>query len=167
MADEQAVTEKDQRDAAVAAVLAPAVRDGEVHTADALRIIKHEMRRRNTNKKIAIKRRSVQAQQVIDKYTALGQPPPNNNSDEALHADHVYPIREEELRNVTSADNWVHTLLRLREVVCVTAKDNYRLEAIERTGITGPAKCLKANITWAGTTTPAEIEVDVTDEMQP
>lgn len=43
-------TARDERDAALAAVLAQGVREGKVHPVDALRAIKHEMRRRNTDK---------------------------------------------------------------------------------------------------------------------
>lgn len=49
----------------------------------------------------------------------------------------------------------------------MTAKENFALEQIERNGITGPAKRVEANIAWADTTTPAEIEIDVHDEVVP
>jgi len=142
-------SERDRRDAAVAAVLARAVRAGEVHAADALRIVKHEMRRRNTNRKLKIVRRSVAAQAVVDKYERLGQPPPNNNSPEALHADHVHSFTERQLREIDGVDAWVEELRRLREVVCVTAAENYRLEQLERAGVTGEDKYERAEITWA------------------
>jgi hypothetical protein len=38
---------------------------------------------------------------------------------------------------------------RLRTVVCVTAKENYLLEAFERKGITGPRKYDQAGVTFA------------------
>lgn len=56
------------RAAQLAHVLARAVRDGEVAVPDALRGLRHELRRRNTNKKLKIPTRSLGAQAVIDEY---------------------------------------------------------------------------------------------------
>jgi hypothetical protein len=145
---------RDLRAAAVATVLARAVRAGEVEQSDALRIIKHEMRRRNTNQKLKIEKRSAAAQAVIDKYAALGEAPPNNNSPEALHADHVHGFTEDVLRATETPEQWLAALARLREVVCVTAEENYALEKIERSGVTGPAKYEQAGIEWANTAKP-------------
>jgi hypothetical protein len=150
---------RDLRDAAVAAVLARAVRAGEVEPSDALRIIKHEMRRRNTNQKLNIEMRSIAAQAVVEKYSTLRQPIPNNNSPEALHADHVHAFTETDLRGTDSIDDWLVQLTRLREVVCVTAEENYTLEKIEKSGMTGAAKYAKANITWAPKISPLLAEV--------
>ena len=74
----------------LAAVLAEAVRTGSLQAADALRVIRHEMRGRNTNKKSTLPYRSSRAQAVIDDYADRGEPVPRNGSDDALHADHVY-----------------------------------------------------------------------------
>jgi hypothetical protein len=100
-----APTGRDLRDARVAHVLARAVRKGEVEAVDALRILRHELRRRNTNSTPRIKLRSVSAQASIDKYAP--QRPPTNDSDDALHADHVYPLSAELLhRSTRSRGGW-------------------------------------------------------------
>ena len=135
----------DIRAAQVANLLARGVRDNEIVASDALRIIRHELRRRNTNKKLTIEVRSVGAQTVID---AHGPNAPKNGSDDALHADHVYPITEETLHQVDSLDRWLEELVRARTVVCVTARENYDLEVVERRGITGPAKYEEAGVTF-------------------
>ncbi len=144
-----APTGRDLRDARVAHVLARAVREGEVDAVDALRILRHELRRRNTNSTPRIKLRSVGAQASIDKYAP--QRPPRNDSDDALHADHVYPVRAELLHSVDTVDGWVTELARLRMVVCVTAVENYALERVEALGTIGPEKYALAGITF---TTP-------------
>lgn len=56
------------RSAQIAHVLARAVRAEEVSVPDALRVPRHELRRRNTNKKLKIPTRSLGAQAIIDKY---------------------------------------------------------------------------------------------------
>ena len=111
---------------------------------DALRVLRHELRRRNTNKKLKIPTRSVAAEAVIEKYGAAGVP--KNDSDDALHADHVHPLTEATLRDTDTVDKWVVQLRRLQMVVCVTAAGNYRLEGVERSGTTGPAKYELAGI---------------------
>ena len=88
---------RDQRDAELAAVLADGVRAGRLQAADALRVIRHEMRRRNTNRKSALPHRSAGAQAVIDEYATRGEVPPKNGSDAALHADHVHEFGVEHL----------------------------------------------------------------------
>jgi len=113
-----------------------------------LRVLRHELRLRNTNKKLAIVQRSSAAQAVIDKHLEAGTPVPNNNSLDALHADHVYALTSEDLETIVSVDDWITALARLREVVCVTAAENYQLEVIEKGGITGPEKYIRAGITW-------------------
>jgi hypothetical protein len=108
------------------------------------------MRRRNTSQKLTIEKRSVGAQGVVDKYRELGQSAPNNNSPEALHADHVHVLTADHLAAINSVDEWVVELRRLREVVCVTAEENYVLEKLERSGVTGPSKYERAGIHWGG-----------------
>ena len=146
-----APTERDLRAARIAYVLARAVRKGEVEAVDALRILRHELRRRNTNSTPRIKVRSVGAQASIDKYAP--QRPPRNDSDDALHADHVYPLRAELLHSVDTVEGWVAELAQLRTVVCVTAVENYALERVEAQGIAGPEKYALAGITF---TTPPD-----------
>jgi hypothetical protein len=143
-------TAKDQREARVAHVLARAVREGEVEAADALRILRHELRRRNTNSTPRIPRRSLDAQASIDKYAP--ETPPKNGSPDALHADHVYPFTVELLLTIHTVEGWLAELGRLRTVVCVTAAENYSLEKIEGQGTTGPEKYALAGIEF---TTPA------------
>lgn len=128
-------------------MLARAVRNGEVDAVDALRILRHELRRRNTNSTPRISARSIGAQASIDKYAP--QRPPTNNSDDALHADHVYPFRAELLHSVDTVEGWVAELERLRVVVCVTAAENYALERVEAHGTTGPEKYALAGITFS------------------
>lgn len=123
----------------MAHALARAVRDEEVHAVDATRIIRHQLRLLNTNKKAAILTRSVGAQAVIDRYTQSGEPIPKDSSDDALHADHVFPLTQEALYEVTTLEGWIEELRRLSMVVCLTAKENYTLEQVERT-VTGPEK---------------------------
>lgn len=130
----------------MAAVLAAAYRNGEIESEDALRIIRHELRRLQTNKKLVIPRRSMQAHNVIAQYEARGVPLPKNGSSDALHADHIHPLSVRQLRTLQTIPQWVRALKRLEQVVCVTAAENYRLEQIEKQGIKGPAKYEKAGI---------------------
>lgn len=143
---------RDYRDAQLATVLADAVRDGELEAVDALRVIRHEMRRRNTNRKNTLPHRSTNAQAVIDAYATRGEPVPKNSSNDALHADHVHPLTADDLHTNNTVTDWLNTLQRARTVVVVTAAENYALEQIERTGVTGPAKYEAAGITLAGNT---------------
>jgi hypothetical protein len=144
-------TGRDLRDARVAHVLARAVREGEVEAVDALRILQHELRRRNTNSTPRIGAAPVGAQASIDKYAP--QRPPRNDSDDALHADHVYPLTAGLLHSVDTVDRLVTELARLRTVVCVTAFENYALERVEAQGSIGPEKYALAGITF---TTPPD-----------
>jgi hypothetical protein len=137
---------KDVRAAQIAHVLARAVREGELEEADALRILRHELRRRNTNSGLGIPKRSHGAQASIDKHSP--GLPPKNDSPDALHADHVYPLTGALLRKVDTVERWIVELQRLRTVVCVTAAENYRLEKIERSGATGPQKYAEAGVTF-------------------
>lgn len=143
-------TNRDQRDAQLAAVLADAVRAGLLQAADALRVIRHEMRRRNTNKKATLPYRSARAQAVINEYAERGASPPKNGSDDALHADHVYEFGADQLFETVTVDDWHQVLTAARTVVVVTARENYALEKLENTGLQGPSKYAAAGVTWAG-----------------
>lgn len=136
----------DVRAAQIAHVLARAVREGELVEVDALRILRHELRRRNTNSALGIARRSHGAQASVDKYSP--EVPPKNDSPDALHADHVYLFTGDLLQRTNTVDQWIVELERLRTVVCVTAAENYRLEKIERSGRTGPEKYAEAGVTF-------------------
>jgi hypothetical protein len=140
-------TPKELRAAQVAHVLARAVREDEVASTDALRILKHELRRLNTNKSHMLPVRSHGAQASIDKYAP--QRPPRNDSDDALHADHVYPFSADRLWTVTTVDGWLTESRQLATVVCVTAKENYVLEQVEKAGTHGPPKYAAAGVTFA------------------
>lgn len=120
---------------------------------DALRILRHELRRLNTGKAELIKTRSLEAQRVLDQYSAGGQPRRRNGSPDALHADHVWPLTEEHLHTVTTVDDWVRELRHLATVVCVTAAENYRLERIEKT-TPGPEKYEIAGVEFTSAVTP-------------
>jgi len=143
------ISPRDLRAAQVANVLAKAVRDGDVEGADAMRILRHELRRRNTNTTLTVRPRSKSAQTSIDKYAP--DPPPKNGSDDALHADHVYPLSSQTLQATDTLEQWVAELKRLRTVVCVTAAENYALEFVEKRGVTGPEKYAEAGVEF---TTP-------------
>lgn len=86
----------------LADVLARAVRDRELLPRDALRVLKHEMRRRNTNRTARLPYRSAKAQAVIGDYVGRGVTVPKNQSDDALHADHVYEFGERDLNETTT-----------------------------------------------------------------
>jgi hypothetical protein len=143
-------TNRDERDAQLAAVLTAAVREGRLQAPDALRVIRHEMRRRNTNKKATLPYRSVRAQAVIDSYAERGESPPKNGSDDALHADHVYELGADQLLETVTVDEWHEILSAARTVVVVTARENYTLEKLENTGLRGPGKYAAAGVTWTG-----------------
>ena len=138
------VTDRELRAARVAFVLARGVREGEVAAADALRILRHELRRRNTGKAITLPLRSREAQRVIDEYGPSG--PPKNGSDHALHADHLWPLTEQMLRTTTTVEAWVIELTRVSAVAVVTARENYKLMAAERQDIWGLAKYKAAGV---------------------
>ncbi|MEJ7786404.1 MAG: hypothetical protein WKF96_16495 [Solirubrobacteraceae bacterium] len=136
-------------------MLARSVRDGEVAVPDALRVLRHELRRRNTNKKLKIPTRSLAAQAVIDRYGAAGVP--KNDSDDALHADHVHPLTEAALRDTDTVERWLLELRRVQMVVCVTASENYRLEVLEQSGTTGPVKYALAGIEFTTNELPWDV----------
>ena len=140
-------TPKEMRAAQVAHTLSRAVRQSEVNAVDALRILKHELRRLNTNRSHMLDVRSHGAQASIDKYAP--ERPRRNDSDDALHADHVYPFTSDLLYKVTTVEGWVSELGRLATVVCVTARENYALEQIEKAGPHGPEKYAAAGVTFA------------------
>lgn len=153
-----AATEKELRAAQIAHVLARATRQDEVAAADVLRVLRHELRRLNTGNKLKIATRSIEAQVVIDKYTHAGEKIPNNNSEDALHADHVWPITERHLNEVITVDAWIAELRHLATVVCVTARENYHLIRVEKYH-PGPEKYAiagvgftTAEVPWAGHT---------------
>jgi hypothetical protein len=150
------LSDRDLRAAHVANVLARAVRDGEVAAADALRILRHELRRRNTNQAQKIATRSTEAQRVIEHYGAGCVP--KNASPDALHADHVYPLTKDELHQNDTVEGWTDAMNRLRMVVCVTAEENYRLETCERNGLTGPDKYAPTGITFTTPKLPWELD---------
>ncbi len=139
-----APTDRELRAAKVANVLARGVRETEVVPADALRILRHELRRRNTNRAIKMPLRSKEAQRVIDEYGTPG--PPKNGSDDALHADHLWPLTEGTLQTTTSVEAWVDELRRLSQVAVVTARENYRLMSAEKQNLWGFAKYEAAGV---------------------
>jgi hypothetical protein len=139
---------KRERQAEVASVLAAAYRNRDIEAGDALRIIRHELRRLQTNKKLDIPQRSKQAQKVILEYAAGATPLPKNGSGDALHADHIHPVTTKHLKSLTTGQQWLRALNRLGKVVCVTATENYQLQQIERAGTTGPQKYDMARITF-------------------
>jgi hypothetical protein len=143
------VSPQERRAAQVAHVLARAVRNKEVASTDALRILRHELRRLNTNKSHKLETRSRGAAASIEKYAPDG--PPRDDSDDALHADHVYPFTADLFNEVTTVGGWLRELRRQATVVCVTAKENYALEQVEKAGIRGTDKYAAAGVTF---TTP-------------
>ncbi len=96
------LTTRDERFAALAAALARAANVGEVAVADAMRVICHELRRRNTNKALLAPYRSEAAQEVIDRFEASGKRRPRNDSPDALNCDHVFRLTNERLAELTT-----------------------------------------------------------------
>ncbi|MFZ6005785.1 MAG: hypothetical protein ACOYXM_17820 [Actinomycetota bacterium] len=137
---------KDLRFAALAAVLSRAVAAGELEATHALRILRHQLRVMNVNGATKVPRRSEGAQAVIDRYAEAGDLIPKNGSSDALHCDHVHSLTADDLTRLVSVEEWITELPRLVEVVCVTAAENYRLEKLERDGVTGPTKYEMAGI---------------------
>lgn len=91
-------------------MLTRAVASGEVDRVDAMRIIKHELRTRNTNRALKASRRSRGAQDVIDAYEARGDPVPKNSSLDALHSDHVFPLSADDLLRRKTVEDWLTAL---------------------------------------------------------
>lgn len=139
-------TPKELRAARLATVLSRGVREGDLDAADALRVLRHELRRINTGRAEAASKRSVKAQAVIDKYADDPKRRPRNGSPEALHSDHVYALTMHELDRLYTVEEWVRELERLREVVCVTAAENYTLMKVENGGTWGYPKYDAAEI---------------------
>lgn len=98
----------------------------------------------NSAEKVSI--RSEGAQAVIDRYDRAGTRIPKNGSGDALHCDHVHALTDADLERLQTVDAWKTEISRLRTVVCVTATENYRLEKVERQGITGWDKYQEAGI---------------------
>jgi hypothetical protein len=140
------VPTKAERNAAVAAVLAEGVRENKIPWTEAARLIRADLRRLQTNKKQSIPVRSVAAQQVIKEAERLGETPPKNGSADALHADHVFPLTEFDIKGTITPHDWLTLLTERGQVVCVTAKENYELEQVERSGVNGWAKYEAAGI---------------------
>src|SRR5215211_3249446 len=86
-------------------------------------------------------------------------PPCPASTVNALHADHVYPLTEESLRRIDTLEMWIAELRRIDMVICVTAEENYRLELIEKAGVTGPAKYAKARVELATPALPWDSEL--------
>lgn len=128
---------RDRRFSDLAAVLARAVAAGDLEPGYALRILRHQLRVMNVNGAMKVRVRSAGAQAVIDRYAIAGEPIPKNGSGDALHCDHVHALTAAELGRLRSPAAWLAELDHLREVVCVTAAENYRLEKVEREGVTG------------------------------
>lgn len=143
----QEPTERERRAAKIAHVLSHAVRSGDAEASDVLRILRHELRRLNTGTKPSIPVRSLAAQRVIQDYAVRGEDVPNNNSADALHADHVWRLTAEHLDATASVGEWIDLLRRLATVVCVTARENYALIRVERM-TDGPAKYALAGVTF-------------------
>ncbi len=61
-----------------------------------------------------------EVQRSIDTYGPANVP--KNASLDALHADHVYSLTEDELHRNDTPELWINQMHRLRTVVCVTAK---------------------------------------------
>jgi hypothetical protein len=138
---------KDERFAALAAALAVAANAGDVARSDACRVIRHELRQRNKTKAVLAPYRSAAAQQVIERYAALGERPPTNGSHEALHCDHVFPFPESELARLLTQETWIDALPHYDLVVCVTEAENMVLEQVERKhGLTGWPKYEAADV---------------------
>lgn len=137
---------KDERFAALAAALSRAAAAGDIAATDAIRVIKHELRRRNTNRAMHAPYRSHAAQDVIDRYAAQGQSPHKYDSLEALHSDHLHALTEKQLLDLTTQEAWLTRLADLSAVVCVTAAENYALEQVERAGVDGWDKYSRAGI---------------------
>lgn len=128
---------------------------GDLEANHALRVLRHELRKMNVNSALKAVMRSHGAQAVIDRYAAEGQPVPKNSSADALHCDHVNALRDGDLGRLQSPEAWLAELPRYKEVACVTAAENYRLEKIERHGVDGWGKYALAGIVLRNVAPPA------------
>lgn len=143
MAAVSAKADKVQRFAELAAALAGAARRGEVRDVDALRVLRHELRRMNVNKAASIPVRSVAAAASVIRHNGK---PPKNGSGDALHCDHVYRLMKVDLDSWITVGDWLGRMDRFMEVVCVTADENYKIETFERQGASGFEKYELANV---------------------
>ncbi|HEX7165522.1 MAG TPA: hypothetical protein VF230_00945 [Acidimicrobiales bacterium] len=119
---------------------------GELEALVAIRVVKDQLRKRNTNRRDSVERRSKAVQAVYDRCAAEERPVPRNDSPDAPHCDHVWSLAAEDLLRLQTAEAWLAELPRLDEVALVTAAENYRLQSFERAGLTGPAKYEAASI---------------------
>ena len=159
------MTQRDDRHAALATVLAKAFRDGDIQASDALGPIKHVLRKRHTNKALRVPFRSEAAQASIDEHEASGHAVPKNGSKVALHSDHVYPLRREQLETLITRAEWLAALPQLDLVVCVTATENYDLQKMDVLGVSGPEKYARAGIAWASGEGLRPLTQDAIDEL--
>jgi hypothetical protein len=134
--------------ARLAAALSMDCRNCEVRTSDVLRVLRHQLRTLNTNKASTTPSDlwSVRAKEVFDDHTARGERVPPNGFAESLHCDHVYGVRLGDLDRYESIDDWLGAVPRFTAVVVVTARENYRLQRVERKGWDGPLKYEPANV---------------------
>lgn len=94
---------------------------------------------------MAIRPRSAGAQLAIEMYAP--NQPPKNGSPEALHADHYGVLTSNEVAQLSSLEEWLDAITRIRRsVVCVTAEENYSLMTWERKGYVGSEKYGMAGI---------------------
>jgi hypothetical protein len=142
------VSPKHLRFARLAAALAKAVVNDELPAQEALPVLRHQLRKMNTNRALLAPIRSVAAQAVVDRHAEAGEPIPKNGSADALHCDHVHQLSAADLRVWTTVDEWTRQVAWLAEVVCVTAAENYALEQVERAGITGWQKYEAAGVVF-------------------
>lgn len=131
---------------ALGAVLARAAGAGELEASFAVAVMKDRLRKRNTNKRTSVPYRSVAANTVFEGSAAVGLTPEKNNSLEAIHCDHVWPLLASDLPGLLTPEAWMAVLPRLDEVVCVTARENYRLQRVEREGFYGWDKYREAGV---------------------
>lgn len=131
---------------ALCAVLAEAYRDGKLQGTDVLRVLGHERRTLMTNKTPGLPVRSMGAQTVIDDYAAKKVTVPKNGSLDALHADHVHRLSETHLLTLTTEVDWQGAMAELLAAVCVTARENYALEQLEKNGASGWGKYTQAGV---------------------
>lgn len=137
-----------QRFAMLANALAEDYRAGEVLAADALRVLRHQLRKMNTNKALGVPRDlwSVRAAEVQAEHAARGEAVPKNAFDEALHCDHINTLVRADLDHLSTVEEWQDALPRLTAVVVLTARENHSLQKFERAGLNGPEKYAQANI---------------------
>lgn len=140
---------KDARFAALGAVLARAAESGELEPLVAIRVLKDQLRKRNTNKRDSVQRRSKAVQGVYDRCATQGKPVPKNDSLDAPHCDHLWTLTSDDLSRLQTVDAWLAELPRLDEVVLLTAAENYRLQPFEKQGMTGYQKYEAAGIEFA------------------